>query len=193
YVNLKFNKIHDNAHNSISGQDRKPNNFYRYYKSDNHLKNKEEMKKKKETDKSWFSDYSHIHDGDKNLISLGTLEAMGFKFSATVFHGYSEKGMYLLHKRCYLNDIGKLEFCEYRSVYLYLLTAPKTFLIIFILIFGVVIIWSLLLMISLHKNDALTAFKQWKVLNFAIVSLILFLKNALLLAILNMEGIDFNE
>jgi hypothetical protein len=28
--------------------------------------------------------------------------------------GYrSEKGMHLLHKRCYLNDIGKLEFCEH--------------------------------------------------------------------------------
>jgi hypothetical protein len=25
----------------------------------------------------------------------------------------SEKGMHLLHKRCYLNDIGKLEFCEH--------------------------------------------------------------------------------
>jgi hypothetical protein len=24
----------------------------------------------------------------------------------------SEKGMHLLHKRCYLNGIGKLEFCE---------------------------------------------------------------------------------
>jgi hypothetical protein len=151
----------------------------------------------------WFSNYSHIHDGDviigdespleisgidsiqikahdgtfktltivryvpkmkKNLIYLGTLEAMGFKFSinngvlkvsqgncvvlkserinnfyylqgstltgtATIsiasntlntkfwymrLGHMSEKGMYLLHKRCYLNDIGKLEFCEYR-------------------------------------------------------------------------------
>jgi hypothetical protein len=25
----------------------------------------------------------------------------------------SEKGMHLLHKRGYLNDIGKLEFCEH--------------------------------------------------------------------------------
>jgi hypothetical protein len=98
-----------------------------------------------------------------NLISLGTLEAMGFKFSVDngvlkvcqgnrvvlkverinnlyylqgstvrgtvavsiasntsntkLWHmrlGHmSEKGMHLLHKRGYLNDIGKLEFCEH--------------------------------------------------------------------------------
>jgi hypothetical protein len=152
-------------------RDRKPNNFCRYYKADNHvisqclkLKNKEERQKKKEADKAtveasivensdggealmitsndekriawvldsgcsfhicshreWFSDYSHVHDGGviigdkspleiygigsiqikvhdgtfktltnvsyvpkmkRNLISLGTLEAMKFKFSA---------------------------------------------------------------------------------------------------------------
>jgi hypothetical protein len=99
----------------------------------------------------------------RNLISLGTLEAMGFKFSvdngvlkvsqgnhialkaerinnlyylqgSTVIGAaavsiasstsntklchmclghMSEKGMHHLHKRCYLNDIGKLEFCEH--------------------------------------------------------------------------------
>jgi hypothetical protein len=98
-----------------------------------------------------------------NLIYLGTLEAMGFKFSADngvlkvsqgnrvvlkaerinnlyylqgstvigtpavsiasntlntkLWHmrlGHmSEKGMHLLHNRGYLNDIGKLEFCEH--------------------------------------------------------------------------------
>jgi hypothetical protein len=44
----------------------------------------------------------------------------------------SGKGMHLLHKRGYLNDIGKLEFCENvylvnrrESVSLYLLTAPR--------------------------------------------------------------------
>ncbi|KAL5648926.1 hypothetical protein ACJX0J_039735, partial [Zea mays] len=71
----------------------------------NLLKNKEERQKKKEAGKSrmawWFFDYSHVHYGDviignespleifgigaiqfkRNLISLGTLEAMGFKFS----------------------------------------------------------------------------------------------------------------
>jgi hypothetical protein len=56
----------------------------------------------------------------------------------------SEKGMHILHKRGYLNDIGKLEFCGHcvfgkqkRVGFSYLLTVPKAFLIIFILIFGV--------------------------------------------------------
>jgi preprotein translocase subunit SecE len=56
----------------------------------------------------------------------------------------SEKGMHLLHKRGYLNDIGKFEFCEHcvfrkqRRVSFPLSThAPKAFFIIFIMIFGV--------------------------------------------------------
>jgi hypothetical protein len=99
----------------------------------------------------------------RNLISLGTLEAMRFKFSADngilkisqgnhvvlkaerinnlyylqgstvtgtpavfiasntsntkLWHMHlghmSEIGMHLLHKKGYLNDIGKLEFCEH--------------------------------------------------------------------------------
>jgi hypothetical protein len=150
----------------------------------------------------WFSDYSHVHNGDviigdespleisrigsiqikvhdgtfktltnvfyvpkmnRKFICLGTLEAMGFKFStdngvlkvsqgnrvvlkaecinnlyylqgSTVIgtvvvsiasntsntkfwhmrlEHMSEKGMHLLHKRGYLNDIGKLKFCEH--------------------------------------------------------------------------------
>ena len=118
----------------------------------------------------------------RNLISLGTLEAMGFKFSTDngvlkvsqdnrvvlkakhinnlyYFQGstvtgtvticiasntsntklwhmrlghMSENGMHLLHKRGYLNDIGKSEFCENvylvnrrESVSLYLLSAPR--------------------------------------------------------------------
>jgi hypothetical protein len=183
--------------------------------------------------REWFSDYSHVHNGDviigdespleisrigsiqikvhdgtfktltnvryvpkmkRNLISLGTLEVMGFKFSADngvlkvsqgnrvvlkaerfnnlyylqgstvtgtaavsiasntsntkLWHmrlGHmSEKGMHLLHKRGYLNDISKLEFYEHcvfgkqkRVSFSYLLTALNVFLIIFILIFGV--------------------------------------------------------
>jgi hypothetical protein len=42
--------------------------------------------------------------------------------------------MHILHKRDYLNDIGKLASL---SISLYLLIAPKAVLIIFILIFRV--------------------------------------------------------
>lgn len=228
--------------------------------------------------REWFSDYSHVHNGDviigdespleisgigsiqikvhdgtfktltnvryvpkmkRNLISLGTLEAMGFKFSADngvlkvsqgnrvvlkaerfnnlyylqgstitgtaavsiasntsntkLWHmrlGHmSEKGMHLLHKRGYLNDIGKLEFCEHcvfgkqKRVSFSLSThctkgildyihsdlwdrAPHSsiggcdYMITFIDDFSRKV-WVYFLK---HKNDALTAFKQWKAL-----------------------------
>jgi hypothetical protein len=175
----------------------------------------------------------------RNLISLGTLEAMGFKFSADngvlkvsqgnrvvlkaerinnlyylqgstltgiatvsiasntsntkLWHmrlGHmSEKGMHLLHKRGYLNDIGKLEFCKHcvfgkqKRVSFSLSThctkgildyihsdlwgrAPHSsiggcdYMITFIDDFSRKV-WVYLLK---HKNDALTAFKQWKAL-----------------------------
>jgi hypothetical protein len=56
----------------------------------------------------------------------------------------SEKGMHLLHKRGYLNDIGKSEFCEKcvfgkqkRNNFSLSTHYTKVFFIIFILIFGV--------------------------------------------------------
>jgi hypothetical protein len=56
----------------------------------------------------------------------------------------SEKDMHPLHKRGYLNDIGKLDFVNIvystnrrESISVYLLTALNVFLVIFILIFRV--------------------------------------------------------
>jgi hypothetical protein len=56
----------------------------------------------------------------------------------------SEKDMHPLHKRGYLNDIGKLDFVNIvystnrrESIFVYLLTALNVFLVIFILIFRV--------------------------------------------------------
>jgi hypothetical protein len=175
----------------------------------------------------------------RNFISLGTLEAMGFKFSADkgvlkvsqgnrvvlkaelinnlyclqgstvigtttisiasntsntkLWHmrlGHmSEKGMHLLHKRGYLNDIGKLKFCEHcvfgkqnrvsfslsthctKGILDYIHSdlwgrAPHSsiggcdYMIIFIDDFSREV-WVYFLK---HKNDALTPFKQWKAL-----------------------------
>jgi hypothetical protein len=59
--------------------------------------------------------------------------------------------MHLLHKRVYLNDSGKLEFCEHYVfgkqnivVSLYSLIALNVFLIIFILMFSVGLLTLLL-------------------------------------------------
>jgi hypothetical protein len=228
--------------------------------------------------REWFSDYSHVHDGDviigdespleisgigsiqikdhdgtfktltnvryvpkmmRNLISLGTLEAMGFKFFADngvlkvsqgnrvvlkaehinnlyylkgstvtgtvavsiasntsntkLWHMHlghmSETVMHLLHKRGYLNDIDELEFSEHcvfgkqKRVSFSLSThctkgildyihsniwgrTPYSsiggcdYMITFIDDFSRKV-WVYFLK---HKNDALTAFKQWKAL-----------------------------